>query len=100
MRAKILLFLLLQMIFTSYVIAEDDEFKGVDNLDHVCVFEKIYEAVCVTDNQLKSIEVVEEKDGYSLVSYENQILVHLKPQDLEIPKNDCEKGKIPLFVQP
>lgn len=104
MKTKFTLLIVLQMIFLSSVMANEAEFENVDNYDHVCIVhldeEKVYDAVCVTEKELKKIQVIEQKDGYRLVDYKNQELLYLQPTYLSIPKNDCEKGQIPLFIQP
>ncbi len=104
MKTKFTLLIVLQMIFLSSVMANEVEFKDVDNYDHLCIVhvdkEKVYDAVCVTDKEFKKIQVIEQKDGYRLVNYKNQKLVYLQPTYLQIPNNNCEKGKIPLFIQP
>lgn len=106
---KFTILIVLQMIFMSYVMADgvlhdQDEFKNIDNYDELCTFkqveEKIFDAVCVTETEFKNAKLIEQKDGYQLVEYKNQELVYLESEYLEIPKNNCEKGKIPLFVQP
>lgn len=86
MKKKFTLFIVLQMILSSYVIANEAE-------------QKVYDAVCISSNQLKEVKVLKQKDGYQLVKYKKQVLVYLDSQYLEIPKNNCKKDKIPLFVQ-
>lgn len=62
--------------------------------------EKVYDAVCINKEQLKKVKVIEEKDGYQLVEYQNQILVLIQECYLKIPKNKCKVNEIPLFIQP
>ena len=76
----------LLMSLSSYVMAED---------------EKTYPAVCLTPTQVSAlVKQVEQKNGYQLVEFQNTEYVMIADSCMEVPKNNCAEGTIPLFVQP
>jgi len=81
---KFTISIVLQMIFLSSVMASNG---------------KIYKALCLSEAQKYDIKMIEQKDGYQVVEYKKIKYILIIDSDMVMPKNNCDKGRIPLFVQ-
>ena len=72
MKMTFTMLLVLQMIFISSAMANEEDY----NYDEICIVhvveEKVYDAICVNEEELKQANLIDKLDGYKLLEYKNQ----------------------------